>query len=358
MAFSVQELADWLHAKVVGDPAVTIDGAESLATAGPGDLGFVHSVKNIRQLVGCRAGAVLMPEDVWENIPDDRRPACSLIVGDAQAAFIQVLRKLRPQRPRPRIGISPAASIARTAIIGRNCNIHAGATICEDVVIGDNCDIYPGVYVGPGCQLGDNVTVHPNAVLYHDVILGNRVILHANAVLGADGFGYRFESGRFERIPHFGNVEVADDVEIGAATTIDRGMIGPTVIGEGTKLDNQVMIGHNCRLGKHNAFASQVGFAGSVSTGDYVRCAGQVGVADHVHLGDGCVLGAKAGVHKDMPGGQTFIGTPATPEQEQYRLVMAMRRLPEMRRQLKELTAQVAELTDQLSPQAAPPLKS
>ena len=126
-------------------------------------------------------------------------------------------------------------------------------------------------------------------------------------------------------------------------------MIGPTIVGEGTKLDNQVMIGHNCELGRHNAFASQVGFAGSVTTGDYVRCAGQVGVADHVHLGTGCVLGAKAGVHKDMPGGKTYLGAPATEENDQIRIVMALRKLPELRKQMRDLENQVQEITRQLA---------
>src|SRR4029077_11717067 len=146
------------------------------------------------------------------------------------------------------------------------------------------------------------------------------------------------------KTPQRGSVEIGDDCEIGACTTIDRGMIGGTVIGEGTKLDNLVMIGHNCELGRHNAFASQVGLAGSVTTGDYVRCAGQVGVADHVHLGRGCTLGAKAGVHKDIPEGETQIGYPSRPEQEQLRIVMATGKVPEMRKQLRELEARVEEL--------------
>jgi UDP-3-O-[3-hydroxymyristoyl] glucosamine N-acyltransferase len=201
------------------------------------------------------------------------------------------------------------------------------------------------VYVGRDCQIGDDCVLYANAVLYHDVRLGKRVIIHAGAVLGADGFGYRFRNGRYEKIPQLGWVEIEDDCEIGACTTIDRGMIGATVIGEGSKLDNLVMIGHNCELGKHNAFASQVGLAGSVTTGEYVRCAGQVGVADHVHLGRGSTLGAKAGVHKDIPEGDTQIGYPARPEHEQLRIVMATGKVPEMRKQIRALEARLEELT-------------
>jgi len=206
--------------------------------------------------------------------------------------------------------------------------------------------------------LGDDCLIYPNVVLYAGVQIRSRVIIHANAVIGADGFGYRFREGRYQKIPHLGWVSIEDDVEIGAATTIDRGMIGATVIGEGTKLDNLVMIGHNCELGKHNAFASQVGLAGSVTTGDYVRCAGQVGIADHVHLGTAAVFGAKAGIHKDMEAGKTYLGAPATEEQDQMRILMSLRKVPELRAHFRQLEKQVADLQQQLirlqHPEAGP----
>jgi UDP-3-O-[3-hydroxymyristoyl] glucosamine N-acyltransferase len=191
-------------------------------------------------------------------------------------------------------------------------------------------------------------------VLYPDVIVGNRVVLHAGVVLGCDGFGYRMVNGRHEWIPHLGTVRIGDDVEIGACSTVDRAMIGETVIGEGSKLDNHVMVGHNCEVGKHNILVSQVGLAGSVTTGDYVVCAGQSGVADHVHLGDGCRLAAKTGAHKDLPGHQTYIGTPAAPEAEARRIVMAQQRLPELRKHLRDLEKQVSEISARVRALEAP----
>jgi UDP-3-O-[3-hydroxymyristoyl] glucosamine N-acyltransferase len=175
------------------------------------------------------------------------------------------------------------------------------------------------------------------------------VIIHAAAVIGSDGFGYRFAQGRFQKIPHTGTVVIEDDVEIGAGTTIDRGMIGATVIGAGTKLDNQVMIAHNCRIGKHNAFASQVGLAGSTTSGDYVRCGGQAGIADHSHLGTGCSIGAKAGLFGTVPDGAEYHGYPAGPAKEQYRIVMTLQKLPEMRKQLRTLEDEVRQLRAQLA---------
>jgi UDP-3-O-[3-hydroxymyristoyl] glucosamine N-acyltransferase len=186
--------------------------------------------------------------------------------------------------------------------------------------------------------------VHPNAVLYRGVQIGNRVIVHATAVIGADGFGYRFSEGRFIHLPHTGTVILEDDVEIGAGATVDRAMIGATVVGTGTKVDNQVMIAHNCRIGRHNAFAAQVGFAGSATTGDYVICGGQVGIADHAHIGTGCAVGAMAGVSGTIPDGERYHGIPARPEKEALKAHLVMGKLPEMRVQLRELEKTVKTL--------------
>jgi UDP-3-O-[3-hydroxymyristoyl] glucosamine N-acyltransferase len=181
------------------------------------------------------------------------------------------------------------------------------------------------------------VTLYPGAVLYDGTVLGDRVVVHAHAVLGADGFGYRFQDGRHVKVPQLGHVEVGDDVEIGAGTTIDRGTFQATRIGAGTKIDNLVQIGHNCRIGRHNVLVSQVGIAGSCTSGDYVVLAGQVGVADHIHLGDRAVIGARAGVTKDVPAGQRMLGAPATPEREQKRIMMTLEKLPELRRDLRRV---------------------
>jgi UDP-3-O-[3-hydroxymyristoyl] glucosamine N-acyltransferase len=167
-------------------------------------------------------------------------------------------------------------------------------------------------------------------------------------VIGADGFGYRFSGGKFEKIPQLGTVHIHDDAEIGACTTVDRGAVGPTIIGKGSKIDNLVMIAHNCEVGQHNVFASQVGLAGSTTTGNYVRLGGQVGIRDHVRLETGCTVGAKAGVHKDIPAGETWLGIPATPEAEQKRMLISMKRIPNMRDDVRNLEKQIAALTSEL----------
>jgi UDP-3-O-[3-hydroxymyristoyl] glucosamine N-acyltransferase len=174
------------------------------------------------------------------------------------------------------------------------------------------------------------------------------VIIHAGAVLGAYGFGYRFEGGRHQLAAQLGNVVIESHVEIGACTTIDRGTYGATRIREGTKLDNQVMIGHNCQIGRHNLLCSHVGIAGSTTTGDYVVMAGQVGVRDHVHIGDGVQLGAQAGVRTDLPAGGKYVGSPAVPAREAKELYRQQQKLPEIRRQVRDLAKTIEELQRRL----------
>jgi UDP-3-O-[3-hydroxymyristoyl] glucosamine N-acyltransferase len=345
-ATTAAALAQLVRGELRGDGNRPITGASGLDQAGPQDISYLVDEKHLPALKSSRAGACIVGPNLAKHAIENG--PILIVVPDALDAFLVVLQEFRPRSFRREIGISPAAHVSPQAVIGEGCNIHPGACIEAGVVLGPGCDVYPGAYVGKDCQVGSSCILYPNAVLYAGVILGDRVIVHAGAVLGADGFGYRFREGRFEKIPQLGWVEIQNDCEIGANATIDRGMIGATVIGEGTKIDNLVMIGHNGRIGRHNAFASQVGLAGSVTTGDYVRMAGQVGIADHVHIGQGAVLGAKAGVHNDLPGNQAYLGAPARPEAEAIRILMTQTKLPDMRKQLRELEQQAAALQQQL----------
>ena len=347
MTATVASLAKLVNGEVRGDGERPISGAAALETAGLNDLSFVQDERNYSRLKRCAAGAILLTAEAAAGISTPPNTSF-IIVAEPKAVFQALLPLFRREQLRPPRGISSQAWISPTAKIGPDCYIGPGVFVGEETVVGAECDLYPGAYLGPNCQLGDHVTLYPNAVLYHDVRIDDRSIIHAGAVIGADGFGYRFEEGRFHKIPQLGSVHIHEDVEIGACATIDRGAIGPTVIGAGTKIDNLVMIAHNCELGRHNVFASQVGLAGSCSTGDYVRLGGQVGIKDHVRLNTGSSIGAKGGVHKDVPAGETWIGYPATPEHEQKRLVFSLKRVPEMRQEFKELKRQVAQLTETL----------
>ena len=346
MDATVGALAASLGGEVIGDPDRPIANAQALGKAGPDSISFLGDETQIRGLSKATAAAIFISRSRIAELTDEIRPQHTfIIVDDALDAFIETLRQFRPVRSRATVGISSQAFVSESARIGNNVNIFPGAFIGENAVIGDNCDIHPGVHIGDGTTLGHDVTVYANTVIYFDVEIGNRVIIHAGAVIGADGFGYRFRNGKFDKIPQLGTVQIQDDVEIGANTTIDRGMIGPTIIAQGTKLDNLVMIAHNCEIGKHNAFASQVGIAGSCTTGDYVRAGGKVGIGDHLNIGTGASLAASSAHHKDVPPGETWAGAPARPIDETIRIMMAQGKLPEMRSTVRSLTKQVAKLT-------------
>jgi UDP-3-O-[3-hydroxymyristoyl] glucosamine N-acyltransferase len=347
MQATLSELALLVDGRLIGDGSLVIRGAAPLCDAQPGDITLVDRDEKNHRLEHCQASAVLAPPDF---APQD---LAAIQVKDVHRAFTIILKHFRPPRMHSRIGVSPLAAVSPSAVIGDDVDIHPFATIGDGAVVGSRSTIHAGVQVMAGTQIGEDVTIFPNAVLYENTVVGARCIIHAGVVLGAFGFGYSLINGRHQLTAQLGNVVLGADVEIGAGTAIDRGTYGPTVIGEGTKIDNLVMVAHNCHIGRHNMLCSQVGIAGSTTTGDYVVMAGQVGVRDHVHIGDGAVLGAKAGVSNDVPAGSRMIGIPATPEREQKIKQAVLSKLPEMRQQMKQLQAMVDKLAKELASQQA-----
>jgi UDP-3-O-[3-hydroxymyristoyl] glucosamine N-acyltransferase len=328
---TLRQLAELVHGRLDGDGDLVIGAARTLQEAGPGDVTFVENDKHAHHLPGCRASAAVVPPDL------DAGGLPVIRVADPLAAFVAIVRHLKGDAEPAPHGIDPLAVVHPSARFGPDPSVFPTAVVGEGSVVGARCRIHSGAVVGRRCRLGDDVTLYPNAVLYDGTVLGDRVIVHANAVLGADGFGYRFHDGRHVKVPQLGHVELGDDVEVGACTTIDRGTFQATRVGEGTKIDNLVQVAHNCQVGRHNLFVSQMGIAGSSSTGDYVVVAGQVGIVDHVRIGDRVLIGAKAGVTKDVPPGERYLGAPATPEREQKRILMSLEKLPDMRRDLRRI---------------------
>lgn len=342
MSLSLADLACLVEGELAGDATLILHGAATLELAQPGDVTFVDAAERAHKLATSRASAAIVPRDF---------PAVDLPcvrVADALGAFAAIVARFRPPRVQPRSGVCPGARVSPSAKLADDVDVHAGATIGDDVELGPGCTIHPGACIQAGCKLGAGVTVFPNAVLYEGTVVGPRCIIHANAVLGAFGFGYKLVEGRHRLSAQMGWVELGADVEVGACSTIDRGAFGPTIVGEGTKIDNMVMVAHNCRIGRHNLLCSQAGIAGSTTTGEYVVLAGQAGVRDHVHIGDRAVVGAKAGVPSDVPAGTMVFGSPARPEREQKLIMASTHKLPEMRRQLKDLIAKVAALEERL----------
>jgi UDP-3-O-[3-hydroxymyristoyl] glucosamine N-acyltransferase len=328
---TLRTLAELVGGDLHGDGDTVIHGATPINEATQGQITFLGNEKYLAKLTASNSAAVVVPAGIEPTqIPFIR-------VVDPLGAFIKIAIHLQGLAAESATGIDSMASIDRTATVGTAPSIEAFVRVGAGSTVGNNCRFHSGAVVGKNCRVGNNVTLHPNAVLYDGTIVGDRVIIHAGAVIGADGFGYRFQNGQHNKVPQIGHVEIGDDCEIGANAAIDRGTFTATRIGTGTKIDNLVMIAHNCQIGRHNIIVSQVGMAGSSSTGDYVVIAGQVGVVDHVHIGDRCVIGGQAAVTKDVPPDSRMLGSPATPEKEQKRILMSLMHLPEWRKELKSI---------------------
>jgi UDP-3-O-[3-hydroxymyristoyl] glucosamine N-acyltransferase len=349
---TVEQLAALVRGRLVGDGSVSIHSARPVGEAGPGDITFIENDRYAKLLRSSPASAAIVGPHFQLNRPASNAELTVIEVDDPITAFVKVREHLSSDHKPRWTGIHPQAYVSPTARLGKDVAVYPFVYVGEEAVIGDGATLFPGAVIGDRCRIGQECTIHPNAVLYPGVILNDRVEIHAGTVLGGDGFGYRQVNSRHVKIPHTGRLEVGSDVEIGANCAIDRATFESSHIGEGTKIDNLVMIGHNNQIGRHNLLCGQVGMAGSCTTGDYVIMAGQAGIKDKTQIGDGVIVGAQAGVHRNIPDGQQVLGSPAIPVREQRRIFQMIARLPEMHRQFRELAAQVALLTAAQSMQA------
>jgi len=288
-------------------------------------VSFLSNPKYAAKALESAAGLILAAPDA--NLTDK----AVLEVKDPYWAFAQCTNRLHPE-PIPEFSF---AAIHFTAKIGLDCLISPSATIGARTVIGERVVIHPGAHLAEDCVIGDDCEFFPGVTLYRKTKIGNRVRIHANSVLGADGYGYALHEGRHEKVPQVGWVEVGDDVEIGACTTIDRGALGPTRIGTGTKIDNLCQIAHNVQIGSHCLIVSQTGVSGSTTLGDYVTLAGKVGVAGHIHIGSRSIISGNSMVAKDVPEGSHLSGYLARPHREWMESQAAVNRLPGMLKKLK-----------------------
>lgn len=333
------ELARQLKGRLEGEDA-DLRGAAPLDTASANDLSFLSSARYGRQVSETNAGAVLVAEDF------DGESSASLIrVEQPYAALRSALELLYPAEEHAAglhltAIVDPAASLAQGVAVGAFAVIEAGAVVGERTWVG------AGVYIGRDVQLGEDCRLHPGVVIYRGCALGNRVELLANAVVGSDGFGHSREDGVYKKMPHVGVVVLEDDVLVGACSTIDRATFGETRICSGTKIDNLVMIAHNCIIGPNTAIAAQAGMAGSTTVGGGVQIGGQAGFSGHITVHDGAIVAAQSGVDKDVPEGTYVFGYPARPQREAMSMLAGLGRLPELRRRVRELEKRLAELED------------
>ncbi len=333
------ELAELAGSKTPnGSGELDITGVASLQEARPGDITFFGNPRYLSQLRSCKASAVFVPLEFIEEIGP-----VLLKVENPSAAFASVVGAFAPPEVLVEPGIHPSAIVPSSAKLGEQVSVGPLAVIGEDAVIGSGSVIGAGCLIGSKVHLGERCHLHSGAIIRERCILGNRVILQPGAVIGSCGFGYEFKEGRHVKIPQTGIVEIGDDVEIGANTTVDRARFGRTVIGEGSKIDNLVQIAHNVQIGSHTIICSQVGISGSTRIGSYVTLAGQVGLAGHIEIGDKAVLGAKAGVSKSVPAGSMLIGAPAKPIKEFKQTNFYISQLHKLYDRVKELERKLSE---------------
>jgi UDP-3-O-[3-hydroxymyristoyl] glucosamine N-acyltransferase len=337
MSFTASQIAEKLQAEVLGDGSVVLTGFAPADCAQPGDLTFAEKEAYFAAAEQSHATAILVPGEFTSATK------VLIRVPNARAAVAKLLPLFFPPDTyppgiHPSASISPAAQVDPTAHIGPNCVIGARVKIgARSVLLGGN-------HIGRDCQLGEDVCLFPNVVIYPKCQIGHRVSIHAGTVIGSDGYGYVFDEGRHRKMLQVGNIIIHDDVEIGANTAIDRGALGATVIGQGTKIDNLVHIAHNVVIGRNCLVMGQVGFAGSTRLGDYCVIASQSGIAGHLKLGNQAMVGAKSGVMRDIPDQGKVLGIPAMPDKQTKRQMIALQQLPELIRRTRELEKQVAEL--------------
>jgi UDP-3-O-[3-hydroxymyristoyl] glucosamine N-acyltransferase len=338
---TLAELGAELGGAVVGDGTVVIRGVAGIREALPGDVTFLANARYEAHLAETRASAVIC----------DRQPReCAipmLQVDNPYLAFQQAVRVFRPDLYRPVPGVHPTAVIAPGATLGEDVSIGPYCVVEAGARIGARSTVMAGGYVGGRAEVGEACFLYPRVVIREECVIGARCILHSGVVVGADGFGFAFDAGRYHKIPQVGNVVIGDDVEIGANSCVDRATTDSTRIGDGTKLDNLVQIGHNVSIGRHCIVVAQVGVAGSTELEDYVTLGGQVGIAGHLRIGKGAVVAAQSGVTRNVKSKEVVSGYPAITHGAWKRVSVLLQRLPQLFQRARALDQRVEALEQQ-----------
>lgn len=338
MSLTAAEIGRLLLGEVIGEPSTALTGFAPADRAKPGDLTFAENADYLARAEHSAASAIIVDAPV--------QSAKVLIrVPNARIAFAKALAIFFPE-PVPPPGIHPTAVIAPSAHINASAHIGPYCVVGENSRIGARSALHGGNHIGSNCVLGEEVALFPNVTVYARTEIGNRVRIHSGTVIGSDGFGYVQDGGMHRKVPQIGNVIIQDDVEIGSNVSVDRGALGPTVIGRGTKVDNLVQIAHNVVIGEHCLVIGQAGIAGSTKLGNYVILAGQAGVAGHLRIGHRAAVAAQSGVMNNIPDGEKWLGSPAQPDRQTKRQMIAIQHLPELLRRVTELERRLSARED------------
>ncbi len=342
MTYTAKQIADFLKGEVEGNPDVLISDFSKIEEGGPGTLSFLANPKYTAHIYDSKADVVLVNKDFVAEKPIR---ATLIRVDDAYEALAMLMTLVEKSKSRA-VGVSSLASVHESVEIGEDVYVAPFVHIAAGVKIGNSVSIHSNVNIAAGCSIGDNVLIYSGASLYEDTVVGDNCIIHANAVIGSDGFGFApDEEGVYQKIPQMGNVILEDDVEVGAAATIDRATLGSTIISKGVKIDNLVQIAHNVEIGEDTVIASQTGIAGSTKVGKRVMFGGQVGISGHITIPDDTKFGAKAGLANSIkePGG-IYSGYPAVPINTFRRSYVVNKNLPELYRTINDLKKRIEEL--------------
>lgn len=335
MKKTLKEIAAFVGGRVAGDDAVEICGLDNIEGAGPGDLTFAVE-PHIEEAKKTKAAAVMLPEGVEDF------PLPTIHVAEPRAAFAKLMELFAPKLEFPK-GVSSKAHIGKDVKMGEGVTIMPFAVVDDHSVIGDRVIIYPHAYIGQYAEIGEDTVIYSSATVREHCRIGKRCVLHSSAVVGADGYGFTTKDGVHTKVPQVGNAVLEDDVEIGAHVGIDRAAMGSTIIGHGTKIDNLVHVGHNCKIGPNCLLVALTGISGSTTVGHNVTFGGQTGTVGHINIGANSVYAGRSGIISDMPEGFFGAGFPVQSHVEWLRMQAAMKHLPEMRRQIRQLEKKLAE---------------
>lgn len=344
MEFTAQQIADFLHGAVEGNPAATVNTFAKIEEGRPGALSFLANAHYEHYLYETQSSVVLVNDDL--KLQGEVK-ATLVRVPNAYESVAKLLQLYDAQKPR-RHGVHPLAFVAESAVVADDAYVGAFAYVGEGARVGKGSQIYPHAVVEERAQVGEDSVLYPGVSVYHDCVVGNRVILHSGCVIGADGFGFAPGADGYSKIPQIGNVVIEDDVEIGANACVDRSTMGSTRIHSGVKLDNLVQVAHNCEVGSHTVMSAQVGVAGSTKIGQWCMFGGQVGITGHAVIGDRVQSGAQAGIAGSVPeGNKILLGSPAIDYKQFAKAATVFKKLPDMYREMNALRKELEALKAQ-----------